>query len=266
MQPAGKMYLVDPSPSSADLMPEQRKLILGGEVAMWAEQFNERTMDSRIWPRAAAIAERFWSPEKVVDVDDMYRRLDKVSVELESIGLRHLSQEDIGLRELAGTEDIVALRKFAAVLEPVSFGERYQEQHTSQLTVLDRFVDAVRPDPPSRHAIDLLTRGLLKTPSDAADRQGLERWFHEMSESAPAVEAQMAGSPRLADVATRAHQLPMLAKVGLEAVQYVSTGQKAPAGWKANATALIEEAKKPSAIVRFTFVDSLTALVTAVKE
>ncbi|WP_085940638.1 family 20 glycosylhydrolase [Granulicella tundricola] len=28
---------------------------------MWAEHLSPRTIDSRIWPRTAAIAERFWS-------------------------------------------------------------------------------------------------------------------------------------------------------------------------------------------------------------
>ena len=157
MNPAGQYYLVDPLPSSASLTPEQRKLVLGGEICMFGEHVYARTIDSRVWPRTAAIAERFWSPEQVTDVDDMYRRLDVVSVRLEALGLRHLSQEDAGLRELAGTEHIDELRIFASVLEPVSFHERYDQQKTSQLTILDRFVDAVRPDPPSRYEIERLT-------------------------------------------------------------------------------------------------------------
>ena len=54
----------------------------------------------------------------------MYRRLDAVSVQLEALGLTHLTQEDASLRDLAGTERIDQLRIFASVLEPVSFGER----------------------------------------------------------------------------------------------------------------------------------------------
>ena len=231
MKPAGEYYLADPLPSSAPLTPEQRKLVLGGEICMFGEHVYARTIDSRVWPRTAAIAERFWSPEKVTDVDDMYRRLDVVSVQLEALGLRHLSQEDAGLRELAGTEHIDELRIFASVLEPVSFHERYDQQKTSQLTVLDRFVDAVRPDPPSRYEIERLTHDFLKEPkTDTADRDALRRWFEAMAASVPAVERQMKQSPLLAEVEVRAQQLPGLATTGLEAISFLSSGTKAPAG------------------------------------
>jgi hexosaminidase len=267
MKTAGTHYLADPLPSSSPLTPEQRKLILGGEVCMWGEQLDAHTIDSRVWPRTAAIAERFWSPESVTDVDDMYRRLDVVSVQLEGLGLHHLSQEGAGLRELAGTQEIGQLRVFASVLEPVSFHERYQQQKTSQLTVLDRFVDAVRPDPPSRYEIERLTRDFLKAPqTDAASQSGLNHWFETMGASVPTVELQMQQSARLAEVRPRAEQLPELAKTGLEAVRFLSSGAKAPGGWKQSGLAQIEAAKKPSAIVRFTFIDSLTALVNAVQE
>jgi hexosaminidase len=74
MKAASVHYLADPLPSTSDLTPEERKLILGGEICMWGEHINARSIDSRIWPRAAAIAERLWSAENVRDVDDMYRR------------------------------------------------------------------------------------------------------------------------------------------------------------------------------------------------
>jgi hexosaminidase len=267
MKSAGVHYLADPLPSNSPLTQEQRKLVLGGEVCMWGEQLNERTIDSRVWPRTAAIAERFWSPENVIDVDDMYRRLHIVSLQLEGLGLHHLTHEDASLRELARTQNIDKLRIFASAFEPVSFGERYHQQKTSHFTVLDRFVDAVRPDPPSRYKIAHLTEGFLKSPqSDTADQEALNQWFETVANSVPTVEEQMQQSPRLAEVRVRAEQLPDLAKTATDAIHFLSSGTKAPAGWKTARLAQIEAAKKPGGIVRFTFLDPLTSLINAVQE
>jgi hexosaminidase len=267
MQPAGALYLADPLPSSSDLTPDQRKLILGGEVCMWGEHINARTIDSRIWPRTAAAAERFWSPENLRDVDDMYRRLMPTSIELESLGLTHLQSDDAGLRKLAGTEEIDALRTFASALEPVSFGERAQMQHTDQLTPLDSFVDAVRPDPPSRHWFELAVKRFLADPKgDTADCEAITAWLMRLSGSVPAVRRQMLASPRLAEVSPRADQLLQLTAMGQQALQYLSSGQKAPADWKAKQINTLDQVRTPAALVRFVFLPGMTGLVKAVAE
>ena len=147
------MYLADPVPADTKLTPEQQKLILGGEVCMWAEQLNPETVDSRVWPRTLAIAERFWSQQSVRDVPDMYRRLRVASLELEDVGLTHISGPQKLRRSLMGSLDPEPLDVLASVIEPVSFHERYQGQKTDSLTALDRLVDAVVADPPSRQAI-----------------------------------------------------------------------------------------------------------------
>lgn len=275
MKPSGVLYLADPVPANTSLTPAQQKLILGGEVAMWAEQLDRRTIDSRIWPRTAAIAERFWSAQSQTDVPDMYRRLLPISLELETFGLHHIVSEDEGLRSLARSEQIDALRTFASAFEPVSFSERYQQQHTSQLTPLTNFVDAVRPDPPIRYQVVQATRTFLADPRGTSAqttdaRQQLTRFFQAIGNSVPEVKQQMQHEPRLAMIQPLAEQLPALTLAGIEAVLYLSSKSPAPADWKSRNLALIEAAKQPSeaakqsgAIVRFHFLEPLTDLVNA---
>lgn len=267
MKAASEHYLADPLPSSSDLTPEERKRILGGEICMWGEHIDARTIDSRIWPRTAAIAERFWSPESVRDVDDMYRRLTPVSLELEGLGLTHLQAEDAGLRALAGTENIDALRTVASVLEPVSFGERAETQHTDQLTPLDGFVDAVRPDPVSRQWFETVVKRFLADPKrDSADRSVLAAWFTALSNAVPEAEQQMAASPRMAEMTLRANQLVELSTMGQQALGYLAAGGMAEPGWKEKQKQALEEIQKPSALVRFTILDGMSNLVQAVSE
>ncbi len=195
-------YLADPIPADTTLTPEQQKLILGGEVCMWAEQLNERTIDSRIWPRTAVMAERFWSPQSDRDVASMYRRLPGISIELEQAGLKHITGPAVMRRSISGEVNPTALTTLAGVLEPVSFGERSDTQHTDGHTPLDRLVDTVVPDPPSRFEIAQDVDAVLnKTADSTAAEARLTRRFMEWQEIAPSLAAQMQQNPRMSDAA-----------------------------------------------------------------
>lgn len=267
MQSAEQHYRVDPAPSDAKLTPQQRSLIRGGEVAMWGEFINEHTIDSRIWPRAAAIAERLWSPESTRDIDDLYRRLDALSTQLDGLGVQHIAHQDAALRTSAGTEDIAALKTFASVLQPASFHDRFGRGKARQADPLDHLSDAVRPDPPARHEFDRLTKAFLQSPQTSSDEQhALEAHFRALADCAPAVLNQVRSAPNLQEAQNRAEQLPALAEVGLQAVDALAKNAAKSAEWQSHALALIAEAAKPSANVHFIFLEPLKLLVTAVRQ
>jgi len=74
LRPASYHYGIDPLAGAAQkLTPELASRILEARACMWAEYANAETVDSRIWPRAAVIAERLWSPkEAAADGTSMY--------------------------------------------------------------------------------------------------------------------------------------------------------------------------------------------------
>ncbi|MFZ0276379.1 MAG: family 20 glycosylhydrolase [Candidatus Sulfotelmatobacter sp.] len=267
MSTAAAHYLVDPLPQASGLSPEEQARILGGEACMWNEQTTSRDVDSRIWPRAAAIAERFWSPRDVDNVEDMYRRLSVESLRLEALGLTHISQEGVSLRMLAGTEKIAPLVILTSVLEPVTFNQRAHLQHPNQLTPLNQLIDALPPDPPSRHNFELLVSAYLQDPATQTQKESeLNSKFEAWIAAEPGILRLMAASPILARAEPRAQQLTVLGTIGLEAVSYLSSGLSAAAGWKAQQLALLDEAEKPQALVRFTVIKPLRDLVSAVPE
>ncbi len=147
--PAARHYAVDPiTDATANLTPEQQKLILGGEACMWSEYASPENIDSRIWPRMAAIAERLWSPQSVQDVNSMYARMAVLSKELDELGLTQESSYPAMLRRIAGTDNISALRMLADVVEPTKDYTRYRSSPTkpTSLVPLNRLIDAARPE------------------------------------------------------------------------------------------------------------------------
>ena len=58
------VYNYDPEDGVAE---EYWSKIKGGEVALWGEQNGDTNYESKLWPRAAAAAERLWSPKGTRD-------------------------------------------------------------------------------------------------------------------------------------------------------------------------------------------------------
>ncbi len=170
---AERHYLNEPiSGAAANLTPEEQKRILGGEACMWAEYVSPESIDSRIWPRTAAIAERLWSPQDVRDVNSMYQRMESESQRLEWLGLTHNSSYEAMLRRITGGEDISSLKVLADVSEPVKDYSREElaTEPPTSLKPLNRVVDAVRPESATGRqfaaAVDSIVAGSAKPGSE----------------------------------------------------------------------------------------------------
>lgn len=261
MYSAADMFLADPIPADAGLTPDQSRLILGGEACMWSEQVTPATIDSRIWPIAAVVAERLWSSAADRDVDGMYRRLAVESLRLEAEGLTHITGPARGLRQLAATTRIEPLEVFTSTLQPVSFSLRSNQQHPSPATVFDLLVDSVRPDPPLRHQMPLLVDAALR--GDTASIARLDTLFHSWATASPALAQLEAGSPVLQQAHQHIATFPKLSSMGIEALSYLSSRTSPPAGWLDAQQAILHDAVQSQELVDFVILAPLQKLVEA---
>ncbi|MDP6922134.1 MAG: family 20 glycosylhydrolase [Lutibacter sp.] len=170
MLPVSSHYLVDPIPENTVLTEAERTRILGGEATMWGELVTPLTIDSRIWPRTAAIAERLWSPATIRDLESLYKRLETVSFRLEELGITHLRNKQVILRNMTHNQPTHSLELLSRICEPLKIytrnkgGTEYKSYAPFTL-----FADACTADASDQFAFRKATDRFLKEgASDAA--------------------------------------------------------------------------------------------------
>jgi len=256
-------YLNDPIPENTPLSAEEQKKILGGEATSWAELVTNETIDSRIWPRTAAIAERFWSPQSVKDVDDMYRRLEVVSFHLEELGLLHIKNYEMMLRRLTNNHDISALKTFVDVVEPVKIYTRHRQgKKYLQQSPYTRVVDAARPESmTARHFSKLVDQYIAdrKNPDAAELILQLSVWQENHRQLVEIIKV----SPVLKEIESMSANLEALANLGLEAAKALTKNKKLKKNVVDASVALFENASKPQGQVELMIVPSIQKLVAA---
>jgi hexosaminidase len=229
------------------LTPDEQKLVLGGEACMWSEFVSPENMDSRIWPRTAAIAERLWSPQNVTDLQSMYQRMYAVSRQLDWLGLTHNSNYQPMLRRIANGEEISPLQTVADVVEPVK-GYKREELATAtptSLTPLNRLIDASRPESETARRFALAVDNFLAGNNKPQNEAELRRWLTLWRDNDAALKPLVAQSFLLAEVAPLSSQLSALGAAGLDCLDYLSRNEHPSDAWKAQQQGLIEQAKTP---------------------
>lgn len=121
--------------------------VLGGEACLWTELVTDELLDTRLWSRMPAIAERFWSSADVRDTDDMYRRLAATQKTLARMGVVDPGG-DVRRRLIhrgLSDEDALGLMPLMDMLEPVKWYARMLGRSTPGAVAADRPYDANTP-------------------------------------------------------------------------------------------------------------------------
>ena len=263
---AEQMYESDPLPDTSGLTAAEAQLVMGGEVCMWGEQIVPSTIDSRLWPRTVAAAERFWSPPSFKDVDDMYRRLNAESLRVDGQENQLLSGPQRLLRKLANQKDPRDLTTLWSTVEPYSFHDRAHAQQNTTDTPMNGFVDAAVYDPPLQHEVELLMRqylqgqGTMQLDADIHLKELFESW--RTAGDALAADQQ----PGLQALHSRAVQLSELGKTGLTAMQARETHQMLTESQASAAdTAMKAATSGDSSMVRFIVLGPMQDLLAQVE-
>jgi hexosaminidase len=266
MWPASQHYAVDPmSGAAATLTAEEKTRILGGEACMWAEWVSPENVDSHIWPRNAAVAERLWSPQQVTDVDSMYARLNALSLRLEWLGLTHRSARMYMLRRMAGTDSFY-LRTLADVVEPV---KDYTREESLKGPIdfhapLIRTVDAVYPESDvARSFRDLVQNyirgGYRDKVAEELIRSRLKTWQDNNAALHPILDQSFL----LHEVVPLSENLSALGAAGLQALDYLDKSEPSPESWRTQQLTLVEKAKAPTADLLLMVVTPIQQLIEA---
>ena len=223
---------------------EQAANVLGGEACMWTEFISPETIDSRMWPKTAAIAERLWSPAaRIANTADMYERLDAITHRLDFRGALHNRNYESMLRRLSPDAPIDVLKTLADTLDPQGIEVRELALTYSQQTPLNRMVDAARGDSAVVRSLERAIRNYLqsRTPDASAKvRSLLAKWRDNHARFQPYANS----SDLLTGASELSADLARISTLGLEALERLEK-RTSSAAWAKEQLSTLDVLAKP---------------------
>ena len=261
LQPASEHYLADPYDGEVAIVsPEERARILGGEACLWTEYVSPDNLDLRLWPRAAAIAERLWSPQQIRDVDSMYARLAAVSRHLRSVDIDPELKRRQLLEHMTDSSAVERLRILIESLRPIRAANRPTVDEIDPVAKFNRLRDAADPDGEAPRRLALWISKWSEHRQEI--RAQLARW----RDNSIAVKPILEHYPNLMEAIPLTDRVRELSTASLEAMDYLERHRAPSRSWLTEQRQLLERTSVPRADLTVTLVDTLrTLLATATR-
>lgn len=264
-QPASEHYLVDPLEGIQDkLTPEQAASILGGEATMWSEFVDGGNVDSRIWPRTAGIAERYWSPASVKDVPSMYARMNDEAVRLRAYGIDPKATEEQMLERLSGDDDPVALRVLASVVQPPKGYEREGLKHNDTSSPLNHLIDAVPPESETAREFAVICKRIADGSASENDVHTAKQWLTLWRDNDAKLQPELGRTYLTQELVPLSQSLHTVAEIGLDALDRIERKQPMPTAMQSEEVTTLQAAAKPQAVLLLKVAPPVEELVKAV--
>ncbi|MEO0472219.1 MAG: family 20 glycosylhydrolase [Bacteroidota bacterium] len=211
-----------------ELTDSLQQMIIGGEACMWSEVIDSVNVHSRVWPRMAAIAEKFWSPKDMTtDESDMYRRLAVLENQLQDRGLN----SEAGLMRkrtlIFGADVSPAVHTFLDLLEECKYYERLRFLPASFNTLqpMEAVVDAVGPESRTARQFQHWVDGYLADSVHLLYKGEIENQLAIWRDNHQALRPAFQSSPAMTDVSMLSYALAEMSDVALQAMMYRASGQ-----------------------------------------
>ncbi|WP_242013047.1 beta-N-acetylhexosaminidase [Acetobacter sicerae] len=212
-------------PALPPLSARQKQYVLGGEAVLWTEAVSEQMLNQRVWPRAAVIAERLWSPETVRDVADMERRLPHVASQLNRLALTTTQQDHEQMLSRYPAASTHALDTLLQVTSPVrnyTINRMIKKAGENLLTWPVAMAEPV--------SFPAMRFNRLAEAYVQGDRSGASELRHDLEQWAAndgQFEKTSGGVAALEMIRPVSQQLSLLAQAGLEALDgHINTARR----------------------------------------
>lgn len=233
----------------APLSAEQEKLLIGAEAPLWGEIATDELIDHHLWPRAAVLAERFWSPANLTDASDMYRRLAIVSAQLTVSGLDDQANRQRIAARIA-PDDNGSVADLLAITGPVrnmAHDHRIKAMLAGQRIVqpLNALADTAPVDSLVARRFAAETKRYVA--GERALGAPLKAQLSDWRGNETRFEAIATGNPMLEPARPTAALIAAVAATGLDAIEALETGRPLSAARVQKADELLARLEKEEA-------------------